>query len=442
MHRLIPATLVPVIWGLFMLSGCAHRLDYNRLYAQLQNGECQAASLHIEKNRDNYGSNAQLLYLLDAAMVHLQCRDFEAAQQKFQAAERLAEALWTESLSRQAASLVTNEYLLKYPGEDYERALINMMSALGYLQSGAFDDALVEIRRIDSLLSLYNNKYEQKNVYKEDAFGRYLSGILHEADNALDDAFIDYRKAVIAYRDYEKYYGVPAPAALIEDLYRVGAAVDRMEDVERLLPRDNPQRRPVPPPNRHMGKLVFLQLSGHAPAKTQGQVVVPTGGGPVTVAYPRLLLLPPTCMEHRLTLASPDVVIVANLDLVQDIGRIALKNLEDKKGRIMAKTLARAVAKQVIIEGLANSNNENTAMAVRTALNIANLFLEQADTRSWRTLPGQIYMDRLFIPPGEYTVQSAACGGRPHKLQNILVKAGKTHYIVHDDRFIVAAAIE
>jgi len=165
MHRLIPATLVPVIWGLFMLSGCAHRLDYNRLYARLQNGECQAASLHIEKNRDNYGSNAQLLYLLDSAVVHLQCRDFEAAQQKFQAAERLAEALWTESLSRQAASLVTNEYLLKYPGEDYERALINMMSALGYLQSGAFDDALVEIRRLDSLLSLYNNKYEQKNVY-------------------------------------------------------------------------------------------------------------------------------------------------------------------------------------------------------------------------------------------------------------------------------------
>ena len=442
MHRLIPATLVLVIWGLLLLGGCAHRLDYNRLYAQLQDGDCGAATLHIENNRKHYGSNAQLLYLLDAAMVHLQCREFETAQQKFHAAERLAESLWTESLSRQAASLVTNEYLVKYPGEDYERALINMMSALGYLQSEAFDDALVEIRRLDSLLSLFNDKYEHKNVYKEDAFGRYLSGILHEADNALDDAFIDYRKALLTYRDYDKYYGTPAPATLIEDLLRVAAAVDRMEDAERLLPRNSLQRRQAPSTNRHMGKLVFLQLSGRAPTKTQGQVVVPTGAGPVSIAYPRLLLLPPACMEHRLTLASPDMVIVATLDLVQDIGRIALKNLEDKKGRIMAKTIARAVTKQVIIEGLANSSDDEAAMALRTALNIANLFLEQADTRSWRTLPGQIYMDRLFIPPGEYTVQIAACGGRPHKLQNILVKAGKTHYIVHGDRFIAAAPTE
>lgn len=442
MPRLIPANLVLLTWGLLLLSGCAHRLDYNRLYAQLQNGEYRAATLHIESSRDNYGSNAQLLYLLDAAMVHLQCGNFEAAQKNFHAAERLAESLWTESLSRQTASLVTNEYLLKYPGEDYERALINMMSALGYLQSEAFDDALVEIRRLDSLLSLFNEKYEKKNVYKEDAFGRYLSGILHEADNALDDAFIDYRKALITYRDYENYYGTPAPAALIEDLYRVAAAVDRMEDVERLLPGDSRQRRQAPSPNRDMGKIVFLQLSGRAPAKTQGQVVVPTSGGPVSIAYPRLLLLPPACSEHRVTLTSPDVVIVATLDLVEDIGRIALKNLEDKKGRIMAKTIARAVAKQVIIEGLANSSDQEAAMAVRTALNIANLFLEQADTRSWRTLPGQIYMDRLFIPPGEYTVQSAACGGSPHKLQNILVKAGKTHYIVHDDRFLKPVAIE
>ena len=398
MHRLLPAILAPVVWSLLLLNGCAHRLDYPRLYAQLQEDDCRAATLHVENNRKNYGSNAELLYLLDSAMVHLQCREFDIAQEKFHAAERLAESLWTESLSRQAASLLTNEYLLKYAGEDYERALINMMSALGYLQIEAFDDALVEIRRLDSLLSLFNEKYEQKNVYKEDALGRYLSGILHEADGSLDDAFIDYRKALMTYRDYETYYGTPAPDSLIEDLQRVGAAVDRMEDVESLLPPDSLQQRQAPPANRDMGKVVFLQLSGRAPVKTQGQVVIPTSGGPVSIAYPRLLLLPPACEDHRLTLASPDAIIVATLDLVEDIGRIALKNLEDRKGRIMAKTIACVVAKQVVIGSLSNSSDKNTAAAVQTALNIANLFLEQADTRSWRTLPGQIYMAPPVCP--------------------------------------------
>ena len=434
MHRLLLAVSV-----FLLLVGCAHKTDYNRLYAQLQRGDCGAAARQLEARQADYGENARLLFLLDSAMVHLQCRDFETAQERFHAAERLAEELWTESLSRQAASLVTNEYLLKYAGEDYERALINMMSALGYLQAGQFDDALVECRRLDSLLSLFNEKYEKKNVYKEDAFGRYLSGILHEADRSLDDAFIDYRKAYETYRDYEKHYGTPAPASLTEDLVRVAAAVDRIEDIEDLLPDTQVPAERSYAKSRSLGKVVFLQLSGRAPVKTRGQIVLPTGAGPVTIAYPRLILMPAACSHHRLTLTSDQEQYAAEMPLVEDIGRIALKNLEDRKARIMAKTLARVVAKQVIINNLAKtSDDRNTEMALRAALNIANLFLEQADTRSWRTLPGEIYMSRLFVPPGEYQVAAAACGDGPHKIKNILVKAGKTHYIVHDSRYAAA----
>lgn len=433
--------LILAISTALFLGGCAHSLDYNQLYAQLQKGECRAAVRHLERSRAAYGENAQLLYLLDSAMVHMQCRDFETAQEKFHAAERLAEALWTESLSRQAASLVTNEYLLKYAGEDYERALINMMSAVGYLQSGQFDDALVECRRLDSLLLLFNEKYEKKNVYKEDAFGRYLSGILHEADRALDDAFIDYRKAFETYRDYEIHYGTPVPVTLIEDLARVAEAVDRVEDLEGLLP-DTMGLQALPyAKSRSLGKIVFLQFSGRAPVKTQGQIVLPTGAGPVTIAYPRLRLLPTACHYHHLTLSSEKGQYEAELALTENIGRIALKNLDDKKARIMAKTVARAVVKQALINNLSKSSDDrNTEMALRTALNIANLFLERADTRSWRTLPGEIYMTRLFVPPGEYRIAVAACGESPHKLKNILVKAGKTHYIVHDSRYAAAVS--
>jgi len=432
--------LILAISTALLLGGCAHSLDYNRLYAQLQKGECRTAVRYLEKSRADYGANAQLLYLLDSAMVHLQCRDFETAQERFHAAERLAEELWTESLSRQAASLVTNEYLLKYAGEDYERALINMMSAIGYLQSGQFDDALVECRRLDSLLTLFNEKYAEKSVYKEDALGRYLSGILHEADNALDDAFIDYRKAYATYLEYETHYHTPAPPTLIEDLMRVAGAVDRVEDVKSLLPDKTDPGRFMFEKTRSLGKVVFLQLRGRAPLKTQGQFVLPTRNGPVTVAYPRLLLLPAACNFHRLTLSSEEGQYESELALAEDIGRIALKNLDDKRTRIMAKTLARAVAKQVLIDSLSRHNDPNTEMALKTALNIANLFLERADTRSWRTLPGKIYMTRVFVPPGEYRVATASCDGQPHELKNILVKAGKTNYIVHDDRFVPVAA--
>jgi len=437
MHRL----LLAVSALLLMLNGCAHKADYERLYAQLQKGECRSAVRQLEASQADYGENARLLFLLDSAMVNLQCRNFEAAQEKFHAAERLAEELWTESLSRQAASLVTNEYLLKYAGEDYERALINMMSALGYLQAGRFDDALIECRRLDSLLSLFNDKYEEKNVYKEDAFGRYLSGILHEADRSLDDAFIDYRKAYETYQDYKTHYGTVAPPTLVDDLVRVAAAVDRTEEIKALLPDMEGPRDLSHAKSRLLGKVVFIQLSGRAPVKTQGQLVLPTGAGPVAIAYPRLLLVPADCEYHRLTLSSEEGHYETELALAEDIGRIALKNLEDKKARIMVKTVARAVAKQAIINNLAKSSDDrNTEMALRAALNIANLFLERADTRSWRTLPGEIYMTRLFVPPGEYRAAAIACGNHPHKLKNVLVEAGKTHYIVHDSRYAAASS--
>ncbi len=423
------------ILSLLFLSGCAHKLDYNLLHTQLQNGECRAATVHIDKSRDAYGANAELLYLLDSAIVHLHCGDFETAQVRFHAAELLAEKLWTKSISRQTASLVTSDYVLAYEGEDYERALINMMSAIGYLQTGQIDDALVECRRLDSLLSLYNNKYNEKNIYKEDAFGRYLSGILNEADHELDDAFIDYLKAYKTYLDYEQHYDTPMPAALTEDLLRVAKVVGRVAEVETLQPDVSAREMLSYAETRTLGKIVFIQFSGRAPLKTEGNIYVPTKYGPVTVSFPRLRLLPQACNFYRLTLSSPNARFDTELALAEDIGRIALKNMDDKKARIITKTIARAVAKQLFINALASNEDKNTEAAVKTALNILNLFLERADTRSWRTLPGEIYMARLFVPPGEYTVRTMACDDDPTNLENILVEAGKTKYIVHDDRF-------
>jgi hypothetical protein len=35
---------------------------------------------------------------------------------------------------------------------------------------------------------------------------------------------------------------------------------------------------------------------------------------------------------------------------------------------------------------------------------VAGLVTEQSDKRSWRTLPGEIQLARLAVPPGTYTV--------------------------------------
>ena len=437
-------SLLPIIMICLIASGCAGGNVFSRLDQNLASGDCPAAIALIDESDGAYGSNKRLLYLLDAAMVYMQCQNLDAAQSNFRSAEDLAERLWTESISRNVLSLVTNDTVQAYAGEDFERVMIHLMSAIGYLQAGQPDEALVEARRLDTLLAVFNDKYEKKNVYKEDAFARYLSGILHEADGAWDAAFIDYRRAAEVYREDYRAYGTALPAMLLADLVRAASAADRMADIEGLISADRidqPHRSDEPP---DQGNVVFITFAGYAPQKVQDMVVVPTSHGPIGVAFPRMVVTPPRCSQGRLNLYGGDHYFESDLVLVEDINRIAVKNLEDRKGRILAKAIARAVAKQVAIHRIArSSDSRNDQRTIEAILNLVNILLvERADTRSWRTLPGRIYMTRMHVPAGEYTVELQACGGTWADFGPLSVEPGTTRYLFRDLRYPVSASIE
>ncbi len=434
--------LLPIILICLIVSGCAGGNLFSQLDQRLTSGDCPAAIALIDERHDAYGRNQRLLYLMDAAMVYMQCGNLDAAQASFRSAEDLAERLWTESVTRNALSLVTNDTILAYAGEDFERVMIHLMSAVGYLQAGQPDEALVEARRLDSLLAVYNDTYDKKNGYREDAFARYLSGILHESDGAWDEAFIDYRRAVEVYRNDYRTYGTGLPDMLLADLLRAASVVDRMGELEGLLPDqrlDTPPRPDVPPDH---GKAVLITFAGYAPQKVQDMVVIPTPHGPIGVAFPRMVVTPPRCSNGRLNLYGQDHVFESDLVLVEDINRIAVRNLDDRKGRILAKAVARAVAKQVAIHNIARSrDNRDDQRLIQAILNLVNILLvERADIRSWRTLPGRIYMTRVYLPAGEYTGELEACGNLAD-LGPLSVEAGETRYLFRDLRYPVPARI-
>jgi tetratricopeptide (TPR) repeat protein len=428
-----------IILAVLMLSSCTSGNVFSKLDRNLVSGDCPAAIALIDERDREYGSNNQLIYLLDAAMVNMQCGNLDAAQSKFRGAEDLAERLWTESISRNALSLVTNDTVLAYAGEDFERVMIHLMSAIGFLQAGQPDEALVEARRLDSLLAIYNDKYEKKNIYKADAFARYLSGMLREADGAWDEAFIDYRRAVDIYREDYQAYDTALPKMLTTDLVRAAQAADRMTDISDLIAAGtiDPLHHAAAPPG--LGKVVFITFAGYAPQKVQDMVVVPTSHGPVGVAFPRMVVTPPRCSQGRLNLYGAGQFFESDLVLVEDVNRIAVKNLEDRKGRILAKAIARAVAKQVVIHSIARSrDNRKDERTVEAILNLINVLLvERADTRSWRTLPGRIYMTRVFVPAGTYRVALEACGETWADFAPLTVESGATRWLFRDLRYPV-----
>jgi hypothetical protein len=59
---------------------------------------------------------------------------------------------------------------------------------------------------------------------------------------------------------------------------------------------------------------------------------------------------------------------------------------------------------------------------------------EEADKRSWQTLPDEIHLARVWVPPGRYHVQSAAIGApdplKPEGTRTLSLKAGETAVLI------------
>jgi hypothetical protein len=148
-----------------------------------------------------------------------------------------------------------------------------------------------------------------------------------------------------------------------------------------------------------------------------------------------MVVSPPACEGGRLTLSSAGASAALEIELVEDVNRIALKNLDDRKGRVIARTLLRAAVKQVAIESAAHQTDEQTGEVIRTLLNVLNLFVERADVRSWQTLPGEIHMARGWLPAGTYRVVLSRCGEQTVLDEALRVEAEHTRYLFTDTRY-------
>ncbi len=413
---------------------------YVKLEEQMASGQCGPALEYVLESRSEYGKNGRLLYLFDRGMVNLLCGHFAKSANALQDAERLAEELWTVSISREASTFLVSEYAQFYGGEDFEKAMINVVSAVDYLLMGQYDEALVECRRLDEKLTLYNDKYAKKNVYKKDAFGRYLSGIIYESRSMLNDAYIDYRKAYEAYLDYKENYNTPIPVPLKKDLMRLARKLGFDDDLRQY--RKSFRGLPVPLHEEiaTKGRLVLIQFDGLSPRKIQDKLMVATRSGPITLAFPRFVSSRPETRGASFFVSSSSYGrhnFSGETFLAEDIQKIAVKNLEDRKARVVAKTIARAAAKQAAIYGLSRAftDDRRGQQAIRQALNIANVFIEQADTRSWRTLPGRVYLSIALVEPGSYNASARLDSGRSTQLGQVKVKSGETKFLFLDTMY-------
>ena len=417
-----------------LLVGCAPGLDYRALESHIRSGDCEEAPAYVASMKDKYGSNQQLVYHMDMGIVYLYCGDYARSSDQFQQAEDVAADLWTKSISREGVSFLANDYTKPYSGEDFERVMINLFHSVAYAMEGNYEAALVEARKLNQLLLEINEKYEAKNVYREDAFARYLSAILYEAYNPrdiqnLDNATIDYELGAPVYESYSGEYGTPVPEVFTADHYRVAEAAGRLDNAKEKRKELGWLRHKKA---REMGRIVMLHLSGSAPVKVEESIEVYAPFGPIKVAFPRFTSPVSGCRTSSLVATSDDGKSYSeDSELVEDISAIAMKNLDDRKGRVVAKAIARAVAKQAAVNAISRQGDDKgEQLALKFLGRVVAAATEKADTRSWRTLPDRVYLSRAFVPEGTYDINAEFCGNRRTLAHNVRIEAGQTRFVL------------
>ncbi len=92
-----------------------------------------------------------------------------------------------------------------------------------------------------------------------------------------------------------------------------------------------------------------------------------------------------------------------------DLGRAARVTFDAEKPTIFVRTILRGLAKYLASRGAAEAGK-----GLGQLVNLLGAVTERADTRSWLTLPGQIHVLRLPLPPGTHdvTVELLGADGR------------------------------
>ncbi len=385
---------------------------YKKLNQHLLEQDYDAALEEHRRGKGDYSSRDRVLYYLDDGLLAHYAGKYEESNNSLLKAEKIMADLYTRSISREAASFLINDNTTAYRGEDFEAALVNLFLALNFAQLGQLDEALVEARKVDSKLNSFNLQYPagEKNVYKEDAFIRYLMGVLYAAGGEVNDAFISFRKAEHIYRkDYARNYGVSPPSMVIEDLLWSADQMNFKTEYDRYLKTYRNIERRLSLRNPNDAVVNFIHFNGRGPEKVEHHFFVPMPDKYVVkMAYPEFIDQTYQVAGARVSLTHQESrkSYQISFQLMEDISAIAKMNLKNRITRITAKAVARVTAKYLLAKEAEKKalkdGDKDLAKMVRFAFQTYMIAFEIADIRHWRLLPAQIQVGRARLPPGKY----------------------------------------
>lgn len=351
--------------------------------SDLRNGEPEKAAKAVEKKAFEDGDD-QVVYLFEYGTATQVAKNYAESNKAFLKAEDLTEVKDYHSISRITGSLLLNEGMIQYKGDDFEKVLINGFLAINYLMLGQKDEAQVECRKLND--KLYKYKFEAKKNYQQNPFAFYLSALIWEDEHNWDSAYIDFKKA---------YDVNPGIEYLHEDLIRAAQNARREDDLakwRKMWPKEKPFDM------KQNGEIVLIYQQGWGPVKRPHP------------NFPRVPKLYPT--SSRTTRARLEIE-GGQKEMAQeivDVTDVAIKQLDEQYVSIIGMRAA-GIATKAVVSDQIRQKNQLLGDLAWIATNIA----DQADLRQWLSLPSTIQMAKIRLRPGTYKARAVGLDSSGHE---------------------------
>ena len=409
--------------GAFWQGCTTYTTELEKVRMEFRTNQFDQALVSLDKSELGKQSRNRLLFLFEKAMILDRLGRRDESRQLLLSADRLIDALYTESVSKSAASFLYNDSVTDYAGEDFEKVAVHSLLALSFLDDQLLDSALVEARKINTKLHEINQNHDKhKNIYGDDAFARYLAGCIYEAKGEIDSAIIDYRKALEVYETvYQKNFGTLPPKSLVRSLYSLLKLRQRFSLAKKLT-KTYPWLDQVKGSSKKKsgGTLVVIHELGHLAVKKEKSFSIFVGKQLVRFSFPIISPRNPGRFA-RTGIALNGIQIAA--DLVQNLDGIASQTLDDRRARLILKQGVRLALKSQVTQRAEKEFGSLGGLAA----NIYSAVTETADTRGWTLLPSAWYLTRYEVREGRHTLDIYSDGRK--QTRDIEVKPGDFLFI-------------
>lgn len=358
-------------------------------------------------------SNDVILYLQERGRVSSIDEAYQKSNEDFQQAASLIEEnqrkakISLSNLSNAAMGTVANDNVIPYPGYGYEKVFIHTFEALNYLAQSKLEDALVEVRRAQNEQSFAEyirkgelakaeqdaKKHDLKvddqtgelaEVYKQlnlavgevksefqNAYTFYVSGMLYEMLSQYDNARVSYQKALEIYPENNYIKNAVKRNA------KWGSGLSQGE-----------------------GRVVVLYEQGFVPSREQIKFLIPWNGRLYTITIPfyggHSQAGPPLYVGRAgaSSLGKTETVCITRA--------LAARALKDDYPTIIIRHLLRLIVRDQVQKKSQEEEENRSLLSLGTAL--LGFIIDNADLRSWLTLPQSAQVADFKLPVGNHTL--------------------------------------